>query len=87
MKTYSIYETKARLSQLLRLVRSGLEIVVTDRGHPVAKLVPYQAPETLENRLAELEKTGHLKPSSKPFTQVTLGRKKGALKRFLESRD
>ena len=33
---------KAKLGAYLRLVRGGREIVITDRGHPVARLVPFQ---------------------------------------------
>jgi prevent-host-death family protein len=34
---------KAKLGQYMRAVRSGREIVVTDRDEPVARLVPYRA--------------------------------------------
>jgi prevent-host-death family protein len=43
MKTISISELKSRLSEQLRRVRRGQEIVVTDRGDPVARLVPYDS--------------------------------------------
>jgi prevent-host-death family protein len=33
---------KAKLGQYMRAVRSGKEVVVTDRGEPVARLVPYR---------------------------------------------
>ncbi|MBI4211722.1 MAG: type II toxin-antitoxin system prevent-host-death family antitoxin [Deltaproteobacteria bacterium] len=31
-KTYSIYEAKAKLSEVLRLVKSGNEVTITERG-------------------------------------------------------
>jgi len=34
---------KAKLGQYMRAVRSGKEVVVTDRDEPVARLVPYRA--------------------------------------------
>ncbi len=33
---------KAKLGQYLRAVRGGREIVITDRGEPVARLVPFR---------------------------------------------
>lgn len=40
MKTISISQLKSGLSAALRSVRRGTEVVVTDRGRPVARLVP-----------------------------------------------
>ena len=36
----SIREMKNRLSQYIKRVRAGREVVITDRGKPVARLVP-----------------------------------------------
>ena len=38
MKTVGIRELKDRLSQYLRMARSGEEVVVTDRGEAIAEL-------------------------------------------------
>ena len=38
-----VRELKARLSHYLSRVQAGDEIVVTDRGRPVARLQPYSA--------------------------------------------
>lgn len=35
-----IAELKSRLSHFLRITRSGEEVIITDRGRPVARLVP-----------------------------------------------
>jgi prevent-host-death family protein len=40
MKTAGIREARQRLSVLLEDVRQGHEVVITDRGKPVARLVP-----------------------------------------------
>jgi prevent-host-death family protein len=40
MKTAGIREARQQLSVLLDEVRRGSEIVITDRGRPVARLVP-----------------------------------------------
>jgi prevent-host-death family protein len=42
-----IREMKNRLSQYLKLVQSGGEVVITDRGRPVARLTPF-APSTAQ---------------------------------------
>jgi prevent-host-death family protein len=35
---------KAKMGEYLRAVRAGKEVVVTDRDHPVARLLPYDEP-------------------------------------------
>jgi prevent-host-death family protein len=40
MRTAGIREVRQNLSALLREVRKGREIVITDRGEPVARLSP-----------------------------------------------
>jgi prevent-host-death family protein len=42
MKTISLSEAKASLSQQVRHVREGEEVVITHRGRPVAKIVPVE---------------------------------------------
>ncbi len=43
MAKIGVAELKARLSEHLRSVRRGGEIVVCDRNEPIARLVPYEA--------------------------------------------
>jgi prevent-host-death family protein len=59
MRTISISELKARLSAQLQHVRAGERVVVTDRGEPVAMLVPY--PAEGQQRLRRLETRGLLR--------------------------
>ncbi len=40
MKTAAIADLKARLSDYLNQVKSGTEVLVTDRGKPVARIIP-----------------------------------------------
>ena len=40
MRSAGIREVRQNLSALLREVRKGREIVITDRGEPVARLTP-----------------------------------------------
>ena len=43
----NIFEAKNRLSQLIRCVQAGEEVVIANRGEPVARLVPArETPET-----------------------------------------
>lgn len=62
MTSYSISDAKNRLSALLAKVRKGARIVITDRGVPVAVLVPVEAegsPATAATaRLKRLERAG-----------------------------
>ena len=60
MATASISETKAKLSALLERVRSGESITITDRGVPVAQIVPLveMADAEWEARVRRLERAG-----------------------------
>ncbi|PIR23395.1 MAG: hypothetical protein COV44_03070 [Deltaproteobacteria bacterium CG11_big_fil_rev_8_21_14_0_20_45_16] len=90
MKTYSIYDAKAKLSELLRFVKANGPVVITERGKPIAQVVPYQVVNeaSLETRLQQLEEYGLLKRRSESYEKFKpLAKKPGALKRFLESRD
>ena len=88
--TYSIYEAKARFSEVIRLVRNGKTVTVSYRGEPVAEIrsiSPRESP-TLNERLQDLERRGALVRSSmarRTFEPVT--RRPGALSRFLAERD
>jgi len=42
MKTVNIHEAKTNLSQLLKRVESGEEVVVSRAGKPVARILPVQ---------------------------------------------
>lgn len=57
MKTASVSKLKASLSSYLAFVQAGEEIVVTDRGKPIAKLAPIGLDQlTVSQRLLSLEK-------------------------------
>jgi prevent-host-death family protein len=54
-----IREAKVHLSRYLRMVRKGAEIIITDRGKPVGKIVPMEAVElSLADRIKRLEDQG-----------------------------
>jgi prevent-host-death family protein len=46
MKEAGIREARQNLTALLEEVRKGREITITDRGRPVARLVPPLLPES-----------------------------------------
>ena len=88
--TYSTYEAKARFSELLRQVREeGMTITVSYRGEPVAEIRPIQPkPQTIEERLDELERRGELVPAREPGRPFEVGEPSpGALARFLADRN
>jgi prevent-host-death family protein len=59
MESAAIGELKARLSAYLARVRAGEEVVVTDRGRPVARLVPPRtSSSTGDEELEELARAG-----------------------------
>ena len=51
----SIRDMKNRLSKYLKLVRTGKEVVITDRGRPVARLTLVK-PVTLETEAEVIER-------------------------------
>jgi prevent-host-death family protein len=61
MKITSVAKLKASLSEYLRQVKAGEEVLVTERGKPVAKLVPTDSSEALPEHLCEMEKYGLVK--------------------------
>lgn len=57
-----ISDLKARLSRYLDMVRAGEEIIVTDRGRPIARITPVDGRQHMEGRLEELVRTGEVRP-------------------------
>jgi len=66
MQTIPISQAKARLSAILRRVQAGQEVVITDRGTPVARLVPFLPGGG--GAAARLLATGVLAPARRPAT-------------------
>lgn len=58
-----IRELRADLSRLLKRVREGEEIVVTDRGKPVARIVPMDGRRKIDRLIA----AGLVTPAPKPW--------------------
>ena len=67
-----IREAKINLSKLLKKVQKGGEIIITDRGRPVGKIVPVtQDSLSLSERIENLGKQGWIEPK-KPDEQRPL---------------
>ena len=60
-------ELKARLSEYLSRVRAGQEVIVTDRGRPIARLAPLVGESAAEGRLGTLVRAGLARAPSKPL--------------------
>lgn len=87
--TYSVYEAKARFSEVIRQVREGNTVTVSYRGEPVAEIRPTPKPEheTLADRLDALERKGVLVASGKRWRPVASeDRRPGVVERFLAER-
>jgi prevent-host-death family protein len=61
-RTASVVELKAKLSEHLRQVKSGHELIVTERGIPVARMLPLDDGERRSTRRLRLTRSGALKP-------------------------
>jgi len=64
MKTAAVSELKAKLSEFLSQVKAGNEVVVTDRGKPVAKLVPVSGLGMTRDSLRSMERQGLIRIGS-----------------------
>ena len=86
---YSTYEAKAKLSEILRQVRSGKTIRISRRGEPIAEIRPIeQRPPGWEGRVRELSDQGVIMRSRNPGGKLEhIQAKPGALKRFLAERN
>ena len=86
---YSIYEAKARFSEVIRKVREGKTVTVSYRGEPVAEIraIRRRQRPTLDERLKDLERSGSLvHPTIPRRTFRPVERRPGALSRFLAER-
>jgi len=81
MSTVGVKELKNRLTHYLRLTKQGEEIIVTDRGAPIALLQPINGTAkavSLEGKLACLAACGEVVlPTQKPLKRVRLVKASG----------
>lgn len=60
MTKIGVARLKAQLSRYLEVAKRGEEVVITERGRPVAKLVALEASERAESRRDRLARAGVL---------------------------
>ena len=86
--SYSVYETKAHLSAILRQVREGRSVYVTLHGEAVAEIRPVAtAAESIERRIEQLTERGVIVSAPRSAQSVKGPRRPGALARFLADRE
>ena len=93
MKTAAVSEVKARLSEYLSQVKAGMEVLITDRGKPVARLVPISRHKGIKESLVRMERQGliRLGPGKLPSKFWSMHRGKDpkglVLRALLEERE
>jgi len=64
MKTAAVSKLKSHLSEYLDQVKGGAEVLITDRGKPVARLVPICRNKVSIESLSHMERQGLIKLGS-----------------------
>lgn len=76
MSTVGIKQLKDRLTEYLRHTKQGEEVIVTERGTPIALIQPIKSADkaaSLEAKLARLAAQGTVTlPTQKPLKRVRL---------------
>jgi len=65
MKEIGLREANLHFSRYIKMVKDGKEIVLTDRGKPLAIIKPFKQEEDPEARIRQMEEQGLLSPSVK----------------------
>ena len=72
MQTLGVADLKARLSQHLERVKAGEEIVITERGQPIARIVPLAGAQSHDARILELARRGTAVLPERKLTSAVL---------------
>ncbi len=72
MLKIGLREANIHFSKYLKLVREGQEVVVTERGNPIAVIKPLMKEETPDDKIKRLEDQGILRRVNKG--KLPLGR-------------
>ena len=70
MTTTTVSKLKASLSHYLRRVKAGEEVLVSERGRPIAKLVPVTGGDALPEHLAEMARQGLARVGSRRLSRA-----------------
>ena len=68
MRTAGVTEIKASLSEVLARVKAGEEVLVTERGKPIARIVPLPA-ESLDSSMEDLVRAGVVRPPTRKLDE------------------
>lgn len=60
-------DANQRFSKVMKLVRNGKEVTLTDRGRPIARIIPIPSDEDEETAIQRLLAIGLLRPAKKPW--------------------
>jgi len=66
METAAVSQLKAGLSRYLERVKAGEEIIVTERGKAIARVVPFTRSGATPSELEEMERAGLIRPPKRP---------------------
>src|SRR6266498_3735775 len=66
MVTAGVAELKARLSEYLKCVKAGEEIIITERGKAIARVVPFTRSGPTPAEYDEMIKAGIIRPAKQP---------------------
>lgn len=58
-------EANQQFSKAMKAVKAGQEVILTERGKPIAVIKPLQQEETLDAMIRRLEAEGILRPALK----------------------
>jgi prevent-host-death family protein len=64
-------EANQQFSKAIKAVKAGKEVVLTERGKPIAVIKPIEREETLAAKIRRLETEGLLRPALKRGTMPT----------------
>ncbi len=93
METAGVAELKAKLSQYLERVKAGEEVIITERGKAIARVVPITRSGATPAEYDEMVRAGIIRPAKKklgpefwdgPWPQDPEG---AVLKALLEARE
>jgi len=79
-----VRDAKANLSRVIREVKAGKEVLITEYGRPVARVVPITQ-TSLEDRIAEMELQGEIARGKRTSTvPPTLNVPEGVAQKYLQ---
>jgi len=86
-RAYPVHEARRKLTEILRKVKQGRSVTISERGREIARVIPIDTPVELENRIEHLRRQGVILPATESRDAIRpIVRRPGALRRFLASR-